>query len=65
MLLGSSGGGGTSLQQLDASGQDVGAPAMVTTPLPDQDFEGRSDGEVAWASASGSNLSVVRVQTCP
>jgi hypothetical protein len=65
MLLGSSGGGGTSLQQLDASGQDVGAPAMVTTPLPDQDFEGRSDGEVAWASVSGANLSVVRVQTCP
>jgi hypothetical protein len=38
---------------------------MVTTPLPDQDFEGRSDGEVAWASVSGANLSVVRVQTCP
>ena len=55
---------GASLQELDASGQDVGAPALISTPLPDQDFEGRTDGEVAWASASGTNLSVVRVRLC-
>jgi hypothetical protein len=64
MLLGSAGGGGTALQELDASGQDVGAPAMIAAPLPDQDFESRSDGEVAWASAGGESLSVVRVRIC-
>ncbi|NUQ79625.1 MAG: hypothetical protein HUU21_39470, partial [Polyangiaceae bacterium] len=64
MLLGSQGGGGTSLQELDAAGQDVGAPATIAAPLPDQDFEGRSDGEVAWAAVSGANLTVVRVRVC-
>ncbi|HZF55009.1 MAG TPA: hypothetical protein VE093_40440 [Polyangiaceae bacterium] len=64
MLLGALNEDGASLQELDASGQDVGAPALISTPLPDQDFEGRTDGEVAWASASGTNLSVVRVRLC-
>lgn len=65
LLLGSAGGAGTSLQPLDASGADSGAPADVAAPLPDQDFESRSDGEVAWASSSGGALTVVRVRQCP
>jgi hypothetical protein len=61
LLLGS---GGTTLQRLDANGADVGAPATIATTLPDLDFEGRSDGEVAWASAAGASLEVVRVRVC-
>lgn len=61
LLLGS---GATTLQRLDANGADVGAPATIAAPLPDLDFEGRSDGEVAWASAGGTSLSVVRVRVC-
>jgi hypothetical protein len=61
LLLGS---GGTTLQRLDANGADVGAPAAIDAALPDLDFEGRSDGEVAWASAGGTSLNVVRVRVC-
>jgi len=64
MLLGAAAGGGSSLQRLDADGQDVGAPASVDAPLPVQDFESRGDGEVAWAVASGTTLTVVRVRSC-
>lgn len=60
LLLGSDG----TLQRLDANGADVGAPASLSAPLPDLDFESRSDGEVAWASAGGTSLSVVRVRVC-
>jgi hypothetical protein len=52
------------LQRLDANGADVGAPASLSAPLPDLDFESRSDGEVAWASAGATSLSVVRVRVC-
>lgn len=61
MLLASAGG----LQQLDAAGNDVGALVPVAAALPDQDFESRSDGAVAWATAAGATLSVVRVLDCP
>lgn len=65
LLLGSGGPGSAALQRLDASGNDVGEPAMPPgLSLPEQDFEGRSDGEVAWANASGSALEVVRVRVC-
>lgn len=63
LLLGAS-SGATTLQRLDATGADVGAPASIGAPLPDGDFEGRTDGEVAWASAGGTSLSVVRVRVC-
>ena len=62
MLLGAQGGSGVSLTRLDASGVPAGDPADVAVGLPDQDFEGRSDGEVAWATASGGTLSVARVR---
>ena len=65
LLLGYDAGGGATVQQLDDSGDEVGSPAPVPAPLPDQDFEGRDDGEVAWATASGSTLTVVRVRACP
>jgi hypothetical protein len=61
LLLGS---GNTTLQRLDASLADLGGPASIGAPLPDGDFESRSDGEVAWASAAGGTLSVVRVRVC-
>jgi len=64
LLLGSDAGGTASLQRLDASGQDSGPATTVTAALPDQDFESRSDGEVAWATASGTTLTVVRVRIC-
>lgn len=64
MLLGVTGGGGSSIQLLDAAGQDTGQSAAVSAPLPDQDFESRDDGEVAWASAAGTTLTVVRVRIC-
>jgi hypothetical protein len=64
MLLGSSSGVGAALQELDAAGNDVGAAATIAAPLPDQDFESRTDGEVAWAAVTGSELSVVRVRVC-
>jgi hypothetical protein len=64
MLMGSDGGSGTSLQRLDSTGKDVGGPAMIAQPLPDHDFEGRSDGEVAWAHVTGDTLTVIRVRVC-
>ena len=64
MLLGSPGGGSTSLQRLDNAGLNLGGPATIPAPVPTQDFESRSDGEVAWAVASGSTVTVVRVRTC-
>ena len=63
MLLGAS-AGGTTLQRLDATGADLAAPASIATPLPDADFESRTDGEVAWAVATGATLEVVRVRVC-
>lgn len=68
MLLGSEGPSGTVLQALDASGKDVGEPATIAAPLPEQDFEGRTGdtgNEVAWARANGAALDVVRVRVCP
>ena len=65
MLLGTSAGGQTSLQLLDSAGEEVGAPAVVAASAPDQDFESRSDGEVAWATTAGTTLTVVRVRVCP
>ncbi len=62
LLLGS---GTTTLQKLDAMGGATSEMADVGAPLPDQDFESRPNGEVAWASIQGTNLTVVRVQTCP
>jgi hypothetical protein len=65
LLLGSGGPGAASLQRLDLSGANVGAPAAPPgLSLPEQDFEGRTDGEVAWANASGDELAVVRVRIC-
>ncbi len=65
LLLGSAGASGARLHRLDAAGVAVGEPAEVAgLPLPDQDFEGRSDGDVAWASASGASLTVVRARVC-
>ncbi|MFH2005067.1 MAG: hypothetical protein ABI333_00640 [bacterium] len=61
-LLGSAGGGGCSLQELDATGADIGVSFNAAVSLPAQDFESRSNGEVAWAVASGTTLTVVRVQ---
>jgi hypothetical protein len=62
LLLGS---GGTTLQKLDAMGVATSETVNVMVPLPDQDFESRPNGEVAWASIQGTNLTVVRVQACP
>jgi hypothetical protein len=65
LLLGSQGGGGAAIARLDAAGSPVGEAAEVAgLGLPDQDFEGRADGEVAWATASGGALSVARVRLC-
>jgi hypothetical protein len=64
MLLGAQGASGASLTRLDAAGIAAGDPADVAVGLPDQDFESRSDGEVAWATASGGALSVARVRIC-
>ena len=65
MVLGASGGAGTQLRALDAAGVETGVTADVAVALPDQDFESRSDGTVAWATLSGTALSVVRVPPCP
>jgi len=56
--------GATVLTQLDGFGLDVGSPVSTTAPLPEQDFDSRSNGEVAWATASGTVLTVVRVRVC-
>jgi len=64
LLLGAQGASGASLTRLDAAGVAVGDAAEVPAGLPDQDFEGRADGEVAWATASGGALSVARVRIC-
>ncbi len=65
MLLGSpSDAGGTSLQRLDSAGQDIGETLIVAEPLPSQDFESRSDGQVAWAVASAGAIHIVRVGVC-
>lgn len=64
LLLGAQGGAGASITRLDAAGVPAGDPADVAAGLPDQDFEGRADGEVAWATASSGSLSVVRVRVC-
>ncbi|NUP04815.1 MAG: hypothetical protein HOW73_02010 [Polyangiaceae bacterium] len=56
--------GGTAIQRLDEAGADVGDPAAVSAALPVADFESRGDGEVAWAIANGTELSVVRVRVC-
>ncbi len=63
LLLGAQGASGASLTRLDAAGVAAGEPAEVPVGLPEQDFEGRSDGEVAWATAGGT-LSVARVRIC-
>jgi hypothetical protein len=66
LLLASSGPGGATLQELDAAGADLGLPADVAVSLPDADLEGRDDGSVAWATAAGATLTVVRVlPLCP
>jgi hypothetical protein len=65
MVLGASGGSGAQLRVLDAAGVETGVTADVPVALPDQDFESRSDGTVAWATASGTTLTVVRVPSCP
>jgi len=62
LLIGS---GNTTLQKLDAMGVATSEMVNVAAALPDQDFESRPNGEVAWASIQGTMLSVVRVQTCP
>ena len=62
LLIGS---GSTTVEKLDAAGQPTGEKVTVAASLPDQDFESRPDGEVAWASISGSSLTVVRVRSCP
>lgn len=64
MLIGYVGMGGTVLQELDTMGQETGSPATIAAGLPAQDFESRTDGEVAWASAKGNALEVVRVRVC-
>jgi hypothetical protein len=65
LLLGSPKGKGTLIERLDAEGKPTGEEVEVEVPPPDQDFEGRKDGEVAWASVSGTSLTVVRIQACP
>lgn len=62
LLLGS---GATTIQKLDAMGAATSEMTNVAVPLPDQDFESRPNGEVAWASIQGTKLTVVRVRTCP
>ncbi len=65
MLLGAQGGSGAALTRLDAAGVPAGSPAEIAgLGLPDQDFEGRSDGEVAWATVAGGALAVARVRVC-
>ncbi len=64
MLLGAAGPNGATIQKLDATGNETGATADVSVPLPERDFEGRSEGEVAWARAQGNTLDVVRVRVC-
>jgi hypothetical protein len=61
LLLGSN----MTLQKLDAMGASTAETTNVAASLPDQDFESRPNGEVAWASIQGTKLTVVRVQTCP
>ena len=53
------------LEKLDASGEPTGEQGVVMVDLPDQDFESRSDGEVSWATAKGTDITVVRVKACP
>lgn len=65
LLLGSAGAAGATIEKLDAAGAATGEKTEVAAALPDQDFESRSDGEVAWATVSGTMLTVVRVRTCP
>jgi hypothetical protein len=59
------GSGNTSLEKLDAQGVPTGEKFDVAVALPDQDFESRPDGQVAWASIQGTKLTVVRVRSCP
>ncbi len=61
LLLGSD---GTALQKLNAAGEPTGEKVDITAPLPNQDFESRPDGSVAWASVQGTAMTVVRVLVC-
>lgn len=65
LLLGVAGNVMSGLEKLDASGAGTGEQGAVMVDLPDQDFESRSDGEVAWATANGADITVVRVKACP
>lgn len=65
LLIGSPGGAGAAIEKLDGAGEPTGEKVDVAAALPDQDFEGRSDGGVAWATVSGATLTVVRVRACP
>lgn len=64
LLLGSTDAGGSRIELLDASGQSSGSIAVVPAALPSQDFESRSNGEVAWATTANGQLQVVRVRSC-
>lgn len=59
------GTGNTSLEKWDAQGMPTGEKVDIAAALPNQDFESRPDGQVAWASIQGTKLTVVRVRTCP
>ncbi len=65
LLIGIPGNVMTGLEKLDAAGEPTGETTTVPVDLPDQDFESRTGGEVAWATVSAGALSVVRVKTCP
>lgn len=65
LLIGVAGNVMMGLEKLDAAGEPIGEQGVVAVDLPDEDFESRSDGSVAWATAKGADITVVRVQACP
>lgn len=65
LLIGIPANATTGFEKLDSNGEPTGEKTGVVLNLPDQDFESRTDGEVAWATAAGTDITVVRVKSCP
>ncbi len=64
LLLGIPGEATTGLAKLDANGEPTGGTSATVVNLPELDFESRTDGDVAWATAAGAEITVVRVKSC-